>query len=85
MKCKARLEASVNANTKQYDWYVDTDHPEAARMGNGVCGYFPDSLGEASLKACETWLANRGFTPDGDMPPQCFEYTCELCEIRSDR
>ena len=71
----ARLESRVNSLTRDRDWYVLTEHPDATEMGDGVRGFFPDSSGDASLKACETWLENRGFTPDGDAAPECFEFT----------
>lgn len=74
MKITARLESVMNKLSHEYDWFVLTDHPDATDMGNGVSGFFPDSTGDTSMKACETWLASRGFKPDGKMPPECFEY-----------
>lgn len=70
----ARLESRVNSLTRDRDWYVLTEHPDATDLGDCVLGFFPGS-GDDSLKACETWLENRGFTPDGDTAPECFEYT----------
>lgn len=71
----ARLESRVNSLTRDRDWFVLTDHTDATAMGDGVRGFFPECSGDASLKACETWLENRGFTADGDTAPECFEFT----------
>jgi hypothetical protein len=68
---KATLFAVVNRLSHENDWAVLTDHPDARDYGT-VCCFLPPSYGETSLKACETWLANRGFTPAEDP----FEYTC---------
>ena len=52
----------------QRSWFVlpsDSDQPL----------YNPDTSGEdPSLKACETWLRNRGYRVRGETPPECFLY-----------
>ena len=70
----AQLENTTNRLTHQQDWYVLTDHPGATQL-ELVSGYWPSQGGDSSLEECETWLKNRGFAPDGEMPPQCFEYS----------
>jgi len=71
---QASLGSVVNPITHERDWFVTTDHPDAVIVGDVVRGYWPQQGGAESLKACETWLANRGFKQNGAMPPDCFEY-----------
>lgn len=53
-------------------WYV---------FGRGMVDFtdeLPDgglATQESSLAACERWLAANGYRANGEMPPDCFEYT----------
>lgn len=76
----AKLRSRVNTLTHERDWFVTTTHPEAHTVGDRFSGYWPQQGGDASLKACQTWLANRGFVCKGDMPPDVFEYTAIIEE-----
>jgi hypothetical protein len=69
----ATLMSKVNKTTNLRDWFVLTDHADATDYGPVRC-FIPPQGGESSLKTCETWLENRGFTRKGDLPPDIFEY-----------
>ena len=36
--------------------------------------YVPKQSGDSGLKACKSWLINKGYVCQGTMPPECFEY-----------
>lgn len=81
-KHKAQLDSTIDKLTHERNWFVTTEHPDAWVMRDDqgvpvVSGYWPKQGGESSLKACETWLTNRGFVRCGDMPPDIFEYRQE--------
>ena len=38
--------------------------------------------GDESIDRCEQWLAYNGYTVNGTMPPDCFEYTRQEQEKR---
>jgi hypothetical protein len=71
----ARLFSAINRWTHDRDWLVETTHPDATLCGGLVRCFIPTCNGERSLAACETWLSERGFVRNGDLPPDLFEYT----------
>lgn len=74
----AQLASRVNRLSNERDWFLITTHPDGKVVGDPkvgqVRGYWPRQVGDASMRACETWLANRGFRVRGNMPPEIFEY-----------
>lgn len=59
---------SEDTNSRgEYHWSV-------LPAGSHMPAFSPNQSGDASLRACETWLKNRGAVPCGNEPPHCFIY-----------
>lgn len=65
----AQLISTVHRLTHERNWSVESDHPDGADLGP-VRMFLPPCNGQASLKACLTWLENRGFKPLSDDPAE---------------
>ena len=62
------LVRSDKTNSRhEYHWFVC---PQSDQMPV----FSPENTGDASLKACLTWLENQGYACQGDTPPECFDY-----------